>query len=445
MTQHNEQMHLGAVIMATGNHVGGWRHPHARADGGHDLAFFQHLARSAEQARFDLLFFADSVGIRERGGPQSLRRSHHIAQLEPLTLLSALAVGTERIGLVATASTTYNEPYHIARKFASLDHISQGRAGWNAVTSFTDSEAVNFNREKHLAHDLRYARAEEFIAVVKGLWDSWDDDAFVRDKAEGIYVDTERLHYLHHRGEHFSVRGPLNVERTPQGHPVLFQAGASEDGQRLAARTADVVFSAADTLEQAVAFRRGLQRQVAEQGRDPLRVKVMPGVFVIVGETEEAAWQRSRELDALVHEDIGMAQLNSMIGVDLSAYPLGGPLPTLAHTQGHQSRQRLLLEKARREGLSIRQLYQLVANAFGHKILIGAPEQIADGLQQWFEAGAADGFNIMAPFFPGAFDDFARLVVPILQGRGLFRREYQGKTLRDHLGLERVQSRYANT
>lgn len=443
MTEHRKQMHLGAVIMATGNHVGGWRHPQARADGGHDLAFFQHIARSAENARFDLIFFADSVGIRERGGPQSLSRSHHIAQLEPLTLLSALAVTTRHIGLVATASTTYNEPYHIARKFASLDHISAGRAGWNAVTSFTDSEALNFNREKHLAHDLRYARAEEFIEVVKGLWDSWEDDAFVRDQAEGVYVDTQRLHPLNHRGEHFAVRGPLNVERSPQGHPVVFQAGASQDGQRLAARTADVVFSAADTLEQAIAFRRGLQRQVAEEGRDSSRLRVMPGVFVIVAETEAAAWQRSRELDALVHEDIGMAQLNSMIGVDLSSYPLDGPLPELVLTQGHQSRQRLLLEKAQREGLSIRQLYQLVANAFGHKILLGSPEQVADGLQHWFEAGAADGFNIMAPFFPGAFDDFARLVVPLLQARGLFRGDYAGSTLRDHLHLERVANRHA--
>ncbi|MFF7709061.1 NtaA/DmoA family FMN-dependent monooxygenase [Pseudomonas sp. NPDC007930] len=433
----NRQMHLGAVVMATGNHVGGWRHPRARADGGHDLAFYQHIARHAEAACFDLLFLADSVAIRDRGDRQTLRRSHHIAQLEPLTLLSALAVGTRRLGLVATASTTYNEPYHVARKFASLDHLSAGRSGWNAVTSFTDSEALNFNRDQHLAHGLRYARAREFVDVVKGLWDSWEDDAFVRDKAEGIYVETDRLHVLQHKGEHFSVRGPLNVERPPQGHPVLFQAGASEDGQRLAAQTADVVFSAADTLEHAIAFRQGLRAQAAEAGRNPDSIKVMPGVMVIVAPSQAQAQALAAELDALVDPAIGLAQLQAMIGLNLEGLPLDGPLPPLALTQGHQSRQRLLVEKAHRENLSIRQLYQLVANAFGHRVLVGSPEQVADGLQHWFEAGAADGFNIMAPYLPGGFEAFTELVVPILQARGVFRRHYSGTTLREHLGLAR--------
>ena len=351
MASSPPRMALGAVLMGTGNHVAGWRHPHARADGSHDIAFFQHLARTAEAACFDMLFLADSVGIRERGGPETLARSHHIAQLEPLALLSALAVSTERIGLVATASTTYNEPYHVARKFASLDHISHGRAGWNAVTSFTDSEAVNFNREKHLAHDLRYARARAFVDIVCGLWDSWDDDAFVRDKASGIHVDTDKMHYLRHRSEHFGVRGPLNVARPPQGYPVLVQAGASEDGQRLAAETAEVVFCAADTIEQATRLRRDLQQRTAEAGRDPTLLRVMPGVYVVTAPTETEAREKQQALLELVHASIGLAQLSAMIGHDLSSYPVDGPLPEIVGTQGHQSRQRLLVEQARREGL----------------------------------------------------------------------------------------------
>ncbi|HVR48593.1 MAG TPA: LLM class flavin-dependent oxidoreductase [Pseudorhodoferax sp.] len=436
-------MALGAVLMGTGNHLAGWRHPLARADGSHDIAFFQHLARTAEAACFDMVFLADSVGIRERGGPDTLARSHHIAQLEPLTLLSALAVSTERIGLVATASTTYNEPYHVARKFASLDHISRGRAGWNAVTSFTDSEAVNFNRDKHLAHDLRYARARSFVDIVCGLWDSWDDDAFVRDKASGIHVDTAKMHYLQHRSEHFGVRGPLNVARPPQGHPVLVQAGASEDGQRLAAETAEVVFCAADTLDQARSFRTALQQRTAEAGRDPALLRVMPGIYVVTAPTEAEAQEKQQALLELVHPAIGLAQLSSMIGFDLSPYPLDGPLPDIVGTQGHQSRQRLLVEQARREGWSIRRLYQQVSSAFGHKVLVGSAAQVADELAHWFEAGAADGFNIMAPYLPGGLEDFCRLVVPRLQRSGLLRSRYEGTTLREHLGLPRPRSRYA--
>lgn len=435
MNKHPKQLALGLLGMGVGNHVAGWRHPQARADGTHDIDFFIELARTAERARFDMLFFADSLAIRERGGPESFSRSHHIGQLEPLTALAAIAVCTERLGLVATASTTYNEPYHVARKFASLDHISKGRAGWNAVTSFTQSEALNFGLEAHPDHAARYARAREFVDVVRGLWDSWDDGVYVRDKETGVHIDPARLHALNHRGDHFRVRGPLNVERPPQGHPVMVQAGASADGQRLAAATAELVFSAAESITHALAFNESLRAQASNAGRDPELLKIMPGAFVVVAETESQAREQHQELQELIHPAIGVAQLSSMIGFDLSGHALDGPLPDLGQTQGHQSRQQLLVALARREGWTIRQLYQYVANGFGHRVMVGSADQVADEMQAWFEQGAADGFNVLPPYLPGGFDAFCQLVVPRLQRRGLFRTEYAGRTLRDHLGL----------
>lgn len=431
------RMHLGTLLHANGHHTAGWRHPDAILGGDHDLAFYRRLAETAERGKFDVLFLADQVGLRDRETTDQLSRSPIAVHLEPLTLLSALATATSRIGLAATASTTYNEPYHVARKFASLDHLSGGRAGWNVVTSFTDGEARNFSRDRNPTHASRYGRAREFVTVVKGLWDSWDDDAFVRDKTTGRYFDPAKLHVLDHRGAHFSVRGPLNIPRSPQGHPILFQAGASDEGLDLAAATADVVYSAAQTIEDAQAFYAKLKGRAAALGRNPDSLKILPGVQPFVGKTQADARAKHKALLDLIHPEAGLGILSTLIGVDMSIYPLDEPVPDLPVTDSHRSRQRLLLDLAKREGLTVRQLYGHVCNGAGHHTVVGTPQAIADRLQTWFENGAADGFNILPPYLPGGLEDFVDAVVPELQARGIFRRDYDGRTLRDHLGLAR--------
>jgi FMN-dependent oxidoreductase (nitrilotriacetate monooxygenase family) len=360
-----------------------------------------------------------------------------------LTLLSALSVVTSHIGLVATVSTTFNEPYNVARKFASLDHLSGGRSGWNLVTSSTESEALNFSFERHPEHSERYERAKEFYDVVAGLWDSWEDDAFLRDKESGVYFDQDKLHVLNHRGKHFQVRGPLNVARSPQGWPVVVQAGASEAGKELAAQTAEVIFVAHQTLEEAQTFYRDIKSRLARYGRQPEHLKIMPGIFPVIGRTEEEAREKFDALQDLIHPTVGLSLLTNMSGgVDLSQYPVDGPFPELPETNGGKSRQRLLLDLARRENLTIRDLYLRIAGARGHQQVIGTPKSIADQLQQWFEEEGADGFNIMSPWLPGGLSEFADLVVPELQRRGLFRTEYEGRTLRDNLGLPRPVNRH---
>ncbi len=353
-------------------------------------------------------------------------------------LLAALASATERIGLISTVSTAYNAPYLLARRFASLDHLSGGRAGWNLVTSATDQEAHNFGRDQHFDHAERYAQAEEYIDVALGLWDSFTDDAFLRDKASGRYFDPAKLRIADHRGEHYRVRGPLNQPRPPQGHPVLVQAGSSEPGKELAARTAEVVFTAQQTLQDAQAFYADLKSRLARYGREPDELKIMPGLSPVLGRTQAEAEDLYAELQDLIEPQLGLALLSGMAGgLDLSAYPLDGPLPELPPSNAMKSRQALFIDLARRENLSIRQLYLKVAGARGHCTLVGDPRQIADHLEQWFTSGAADGFNIMPPLLPDGLDRFVELVVPELQRRGLFRREYQGRTLREHLGLRR--------
>jgi alkanesulfonate monooxygenase len=348
------------------------------------------------------------------------------------------------VGLAATASTTYNEPYHLARKFASLDYLSGGRAGWNVVTSATEAEALNFNRDKHMEHGLRYERAREFLRVTKGLWDSWEDDAFLRDKESGIYLDPDKLHVLNHKGEHFSVRGPLNVARPVQGYPVIIQAGASEDGQDFAASTAEVIFTAWRTIEEAQAFYKGIKGRLAKYGRSPDHFKIMPGVFPVIGKTEAEAQEKYEVLQELIHPSVGLALLSGMTGgIDLSQYPLDGPLPDLPETNGNRSRQQLIRDLAGRENLTIRQLYLAIAGARGHWTTWGTPEQIADQLEEWFVTDAADGFNVMPPYLPGGLDDFVEHVIPILQHRGLFRTEYEGRTLRENLGLPRPVNQFS--
>ncbi|KAB0677605.1 LLM class flavin-dependent oxidoreductase [Aureimonas leprariae] len=436
-------MALGAFLYPTGHHAAAWRHPSAQADAGINFAHYAAVAKLAEEAKFDLLFLADSAGARGHDW-NSLSRfaTHYVAQFEPLTLLAALATVTSRIGLVATASTTYNEPYTLARKFASIDHISGGRAGWNLVTSGNEEEAYNFGLDAHPPHAERYARATEFAAVVRALWDSWEDDAFPRDKASGIFLDPAKMHPPNHAGERFKVRGPLNIPRPPQGWPVLVQAGSSEAGQELAAATAEVVFTAQQTLAEAQAFYRGLKERLPRYGRHADEVKILPGIFPVVGATEAEAQAKFDELQELIHPSVGLTILEHRLGVSLSHLPIDGPLPeAVDEINASKSRQTLMLDLARREGLSIRQLALRVAGARGHWQVVGTPEQIADAMEERFREGAADGFNVMPPTLPGGLEDFARMVVPELRARGLVRADYEGATLRDHLGLARPADR----
>ena len=441
MTHTPRQLKLGAFLMATGHHVAAWRHPDVPANAGLDFAHYKHLARVAEAAKFDALFVADSVAAPSAEIASRMARSEHF---EPLTLLSALSAVTEHIGLIATATTSYNEPYHVARKFASLDHLSGGRAGWNLVTSDNAAEALNFGRAEHIGHAERYSRAREFHQVVTGLWDSWEDDAFTRDKSSGQYYDPARLHVLNHSGEHFKVKGPLNVARSPQGQPVIVQAGSSELGRELAAQTAEVVFTAQTSLSKAQAFYADLKGRLAKFGRSTDSLKIMPGVFVVVGQSEAEAREKYESFQQWVEPEVGVALLGRMLGnFDLSGYPLDGPLPELPLTDsGQQSRQQLLTELAGAENLTLAQLGRRIAGGRGHYSLIGTPTQIADELQTWFEQGAADGFNVLVPHLPGGLEDFAASVVPELQRRGLFRTEYPGTTLREHLGLARPANRF---
>ncbi|UCJ15501.1 LLM class flavin-dependent oxidoreductase [Pseudomonas sp. MM211] len=440
MSRRTDQLHLGAFLANSGHHVAAWRHPLAQADASQDFEHFKRIAQLAERGKFDALFIADVVALWGHH-IDALSRTARGEHFEPLTLLSALAAVTERIGLIATATTTYNEPYHIARKFASLDHLSKGRAGWNLVTSVVSDEAWNFGRETHVEHADRYGRAEEFHDVVKGLWDSWDDDAFLRDKDSGVYFDPDKLHVLGHKGEHFSVRGPLNVSRPPQGHPVLVQAGASKDGRRLAARVAEAIFVAHHDVEAGKTFYREIKEQAAEFGRGPDEIKILPGITPFVGRTREEAQAQFDELQALVDPVVGLRLLADTLGddIDLSGYDLDGPLPdTPAGQRG--SRRDNVIALARRENLTIRQLYLRLADA---NPAIGTAEDIADIFEHWFQSRACDGFNVYFPVFPSSLENFVELVIPELQRRGLFRTEYSGTTLREHLGLKRPANRFS--
>ncbi|MEK6418391.1 MAG: LLM class flavin-dependent oxidoreductase [Burkholderia gladioli] len=434
MTRRKDQMKLNAMLNGTGSHVVGWRHPQAAPRGNRDFAHFRRMAQTAERGKLDALFVADVVAT-QGSHVDSLRRSARAEGFEPLTLLAALAAVTERIGLIATATTTYNAPYHIARKFASLDHLSGGRAGWNLVTSVVPDEAANFGAAPHLAHADRYARAAEFQRVVAGLWDSWEDDAFIEDSAAGLHFDHEKLHVLNHRGEHFSVRGPLNVARPPQGHPVLVQAGSSEAGRELAARCAELIFTAQHRLDDAQAFYADVKARLAAHGRRPEHLKILPGLTPIVGASEAEAREKLSALQALIDPVLGLRLIADNAGdFDLSGYPLDGPLPELPPSNRSKSRQQLIVDLARRENLTIRQLYERYSGA---GVVTGTPKTIADRLEEWFLAHGADGFNLAFAWAPGGLDDFVELVVPELQRRGLFRTEYEGPTLRDQLGLPR--------
>lgn len=433
----SKQLHLNAFIMANGHHEAAWRHPDTDPANTLTLKHYADIARIAEAGKLDSLFLADGVALWG-----NVRYNSH-SRFEPLTLLSALAAVTDRIGLIATASTTYNEPYHLARKFASLDHLSGGRAGWNIVTSAGADEARNFNRDSRPDHEFRYERATEFLDVVTKLWDSWEDDALVIDQASGIFADTDKIHTVDHAGRHFQVRGPLNTPRPVQGYPVLVQAGSSETGKEYAARFAEAVFTAQQTFADGKAFYDDVKSRLARYGRRPDQIKILPGISAILGATESEARQREADLNGLINPDYSLRQLSTLLDHDLFSYDLDGPLPELgSHTEGSQSRFELVTTLARRENLTIRQLIERLAGGRGHRVFAGTPIQVADELEYWFREGAADGFNIMAATLPGGLADFVHQVVPELQRRKLFRTEYTGTTLREHYGLTRPVNQF---
>jgi N-acetyl-S-(2-succino)cysteine monooxygenase len=437
------QIKLGMFLRPAGHHVAGWRHPDAWADGGLNFAKYVEMARTAERGLFDLMFSADAL-TGERYDRDTLSRTSYVAWIEPMSLLTALAPVTTHIGLVCTATTTYDEPYHVARRFASLDLISGGRSGWNVVTSANDAESQNFGREQHLPKHERYRRAREFVDVVRGLWDSWDDDAFVFDKEDGRFYEPDRRHVLDHAGEFFKVRGPLTVSRSPQGQPVVVQAGASDDGRQLAAETAEVIFAAHQTIEGAREFYADVKGRMTRCERDPDHLKIMPGLGVMVASTRQEAQDKYAELQNLIHPDVGIALLSKYIAWDLTGYDVDGPVPPVPQDRGAPTRSALLSDTARAEGLTIRQLYQRIAGGRGHFQIVGSPRDIVDMMEDWFTTGAADGFNVLPPFFPNSLDEFVALVVPELQRRGLYRTAYEGTTLRENLGLPRPASRSAH-
>ena len=434
------QMRLGLSMRYLGYHDAAWRHPDVPAGGSSDYRHFLSCARRAEEGLFDMVFFADGGGVRANDDPPgSLSHSNRNVELEPLTLLSALAPMTRHIGLVSTASTTYNEPYHVARKFASLDHISGGRAGWNIVTSWSEQEAWNFSRDTHLDYDTRYDRAREFVEVVSGLWDSWAPDAFVHNKAAGLFYDPAGLHTLHHKGKHFQVRGPLSVKPTPQGRPILVQAGANPMGQEIAAASADVVYASINGLDQARTYYAEVKGRMAKHGRSPDHLLIMPALIPVVGRTATEAQAKLDTLQSLMDPLVGLARIHGLMG-DLSGYDLDGPVPepvgakvrSLAYGWWKRSKQ---------EGWTIRQMYGEYAIGEGFRA-IGTPAHIADVMEEWMDAGAADGFNITPTHLPGGIDDFVELVVPELQRRGRFRTAYEGATLRENLSLPPAPSRW---
>jgi len=431
MSAAKRQMHLGVFVLGAGNHSAGWRYEGA-ATSNNDLGVIQEIARIAERGKFDLLFISDGLDMEPGDLPSFLCR------FEPTTLISVLSACTSHIGLGATVSTSFTEPYNVARTFASIDHISQGRAAWNVVTSSRAKAALNFSLERQMDHELRYERANEFVDVVRGLWDCWDDDAIVADKTTGQYLDAAKVRPLDHKGRFFQVKGPINTARCPQGHPVIIQAGGSPTGLELAARTADVVFSVVQELDSAQKAYADLKGRMAKYGRSPDRLAVLPGVMPIIGTTETEAKEKLALLQSWLTPTNALTLVTGRIGYDVSGYPLDGPVPPPPPSEGGQTFHRVLYEMARRQNMTLRDLYNLTAAARGHWVVCGTPARIADTLEEWFVEGAADGFNILPPYFPGAFADFVDLVVPELQRRGLFRRAYRGTTLRDHLGLPRV-------
>ncbi len=435
-----KQLHLNAFLMSTGHHEASWRLPESDPLASTDLAHFIKLAQIAERGTFDSLFLADgpvmwgNVGQRPAG------------VIEPLTLLTALAGVTDRIGLIATASTSYNSPYNLARRFSGLDHVSGGRAGWNVVTTAGVEAARNFGVDEQPLHAVRYARAAEFMDVTFKLWDSWEDDVVIADKDSGVWGDSAKIHPAAHEGTYFSVAGALNSPRSPQGYPLIVQAGSSEDGKELAAKYAEAVFTAQQTLAEAQAFYADLKARTLSKGRSPDSIKILPGIVPIIGATTEEARQKEAELeDQIVHE-YARKNLAAMLRVPIEQLDLDSQLPEHLlpedAIEDSKSRYTLIVELGRRENLTVRQLIARLGGGRGHLTFAGTPEEVADTIELWFTGGAADGFNIMPAVLPSGLELFVDRVVPILRGRGLFRTKYTGRTLRDHYGLDRPVNQY---
>jgi FMN-dependent oxidoreductase (nitrilotriacetate monooxygenase family) len=433
-------LHLGAFMRPVSLHTGAWRYPGAVADANFNFEELRRSIQKLEAAKFDAFFMADHLAVLNMP-VNALKRSHTVTSFEPFTLLSALATATTRIGLVATASTTFDEPYHIARRFASLDHISGGRAGWNIVTTANPDAALNFGYDEQMEHDERYTRAREFFDVVTGLWDSFADDAFVYDVAEGIYVDPARMHVLNHKGPSLSVRGPLNIARPVQGWPVIVQAGASDPGRQLAAETAEVIFGASPSLAEGKSFYADIKRRMREIGRDPSALKILPAAFVVVADTVEEAQAIRNRLDSLVHYDSGIGSLNSMLNYDVSGFDPDGPLPEIPETNAGKTQRARIVELAQSQNLTIRQLAQK-AGSYAGLAFVGTPATIADEMERWLVEEGSDGFNVVFPWLPGGLDNVVEKLIPELQRRSLFRRDYEGNTLRDHLGLSRPANQF---
>ena len=437
---HSRTLRLGAFMRPVSLHTAAWRYPGAWPDANFNFEHLKYFAQKLEHGRFDAFFMADHLAVLNMP-MEGLKRSATATSFDPLTLLPALAVVTQHLGLIATASTTYNDPYHIARKFASLDHISGGRSGWNVVTSGNPDEAMNFGREEHVEHATRYRKAREFFDVVTGLWDSWADDAFIRDVETGVYFDPDKLHVLDHKGEFLKVRGPLNIGRPVQGWPVIVQAGASEAGRQLAAETAEAIFAAGPNITAAREFYADVKGRMEKLGRSPDHLKILPAAFVVVGETASEALEKRAQLDSLVHYDSAIASLSIALGHDASDFDPDGPLPEIPESNASKSSRERVVALAQREHLTVKQLAQRVGGYSG-LAFVGTPVMIADQMEEWLLTDASDGFNITFPYLPAGLDDFVDLVVPELQRREIFRREYEGKTLRENLGLPRPENRF---
>ncbi len=442
MSTQQRQMSIGMNILGFGAHAAAWREAEAPARALTDLDYFTHIARVSERGTLDAIFLADGPAL---AGDVSRQPS---GRLEPTVLLTAIALATRHIGVIATASSTFNDPYNLARRLASVDHLSAGRAAWNVVTTYNDAAAQNFGQAGSALHAERYGRAEEFVEVVQKLWDSWEDDAIVGDAARGVYADPARVHTIDHLGKHFSVRGPLNVPRSPQGRPVIVQAGSSEGGKTLGSRYADAIFTTQTTLADGQAFYQEMKNRARAWGRNPEHLKIMPGLSTVIGSTEAEARARFDRLNAYLGENTLAQQIAFRIGIPLEELDLDAELPwqrigPVSEFKGSHGFLEAQLNLARREKLSVRELSRRIL--VGHRLIVGTPEQVADSLEQWFLAGAADGFNIMPDMFPSGVEVFVDEVVPLLRKRGVFRHEYAGSTLREHLGLPHPRSRYERT
>ena len=439
------QIKLGAFIPTTSQHVAGWRHPESRPQDHLNIDYAIELAKTAERGLFDAYFLADGLSVRWSSAVEGEKGlGDKGVGFEPVTLFAALSAVTQNIGFIATASTTYEDPYILARKFASLDHISKGRAAWNVVTTASADAAKNFNIQQHPEPKERYERADEFIEVTQKLWDSWEDDTFHYNKETGQFFDARKQHQPNHQGQYYQVLGALNVSRPPQGYPVIVQAGQSEDGRELASKYAEVIFTAQQNLADAQAFYRDVKNRLVKYGRHADDLKIMPGVSIFVAKTEQEAQEKYDFLNNLIHPEVGLSLLSALAGgINLAKFDLDAPFPKIEDADiNFSSRQQMMIDIARKHNFSIRQLYQYIASARGHWTLIGTPEQVVDQLQEWFENDAADGFNVLPPTTPAGLNDFVDLIVPELQRRGLFRTAYEGKTLRENLGLKRPENQY---